>query len=97
MNLASISFPEDGKAAVQGLDGVIPLCKLLSDNVPAVREAASLALASLGQLKATKVTVSYYLGCLLMVVVRYWIIIIMIRSSACLMKSPRISFVTSSS
>ena len=57
MNLASISFPEDGKAAVQGLDGVIPLCKLLDDKVPAVREAASLALASLAQLKATKVTV----------------------------------------
>ena len=57
MNLASISFPEDGKAAVEGLDGVIPLCKLLSDDVPQVREAASLALASLGQLKATKVTV----------------------------------------
>ena len=57
MNLASISFPEDGKAAVEALDGVIPLCKLLSDDVEPVREAASLALASLGQLKATKVTV----------------------------------------
>jgi len=57
LNLASISFPEDGKAAVESLEAVIPLCKLLSDEVPAVREAASLALASLGQLKAAKVTI----------------------------------------
>ncbi len=65
MNLASISFPEDGKAAVEGLDAVIPLCKLLSDEVSAVREAASLALASLGQLKAAKVTVSISLKSLI--------------------------------
>jgi len=47
LNLAAISFPEDGKAAVQELECVIPLCKLLGDKCALVREATTLALCSL--------------------------------------------------
>ena len=58
LNLASISFPEDGKARVQELGCVVPLLSLLNDNSSRVREAATLALCSLAQLKETKVEVS---------------------------------------
>lgn len=45
--MASISFLENGKIAEIELKCVLPLCKKLDDKVSLVREAASLALASL--------------------------------------------------
>jgi hypothetical protein len=47
LNLASISFLDIGKIAEIEQKCVIELCKRLDDKTSSVREAASLALASL--------------------------------------------------
>ena len=48
---------ESGKDEVQRKGCVLPLCELLNDEVLSCREAATIALASLSQLKAGKVEV----------------------------------------